>query len=267
AEAKNPRKDIPRAVILALVIQGLFAYLFEYFAANYALSDKLVSADGTLHGIAAAAASGAPIGDMAIQIGNTFLGGNGFAFMLVIAATVIIAIVGTTLAAMNTAVRISFAMAQDREMPDIMGLLHDEYATPMMGIIIMIIISGVIGTIGVLGGVVALTGITLASNLGTFVLYALICGLTIVAFSGKVDFSFFKHALIPILGLIGNIVLVLTIFIVGIITGGTTAQETYLALGISAAWLIVSVLYLVITSAQKGQSIVPAAHEMAAKKE
>jgi basic amino acid/polyamine antiporter, APA family len=220
AEAKNPKKDIPRAVILALVIQGLFAYLFEYFAANYALSDKLVSADGTLKGIAAAAASGAPIGDMAIQIGNVFLGGNGFAFMLVIAATVVIAIVGTTLAAMNTGVRISFAMAQDAEMPDIMGLLHDEYATPMMGIIIMIIVSGVIGTIGVLGGIVALTGITLASNLGTFILYALICGLTVVAFSGKADFNFFKHATLPILGLIGNVILVLTIFIVGIITGG-----------------------------------------------
>jgi amino acid transporter len=265
AEAKNPKKDIPRAVILSLVIQGIFAYLFEYFAANYALSDKLVSADGTLKGISAAAASGAPIGDMAIQIGNAFLGGNGFAFMLIIAATVAIAIVGTTLAAMNTAVRISFAMAQDTEMPDIMGLLHDEYATPFMGIVIMVIISGIIGTVGVLGGVVALTGITLASNLGTFILYAMICGITIVAFSGKVDFSFFKHSIIPILGLAGNIVLVLTIFIVGIITGGTTAQATYLALGIAGIWFIISVLYLMITSAQKGQAIIPAAHEMIAK--
>ncbi len=202
---------------------------------------------------------------MAIQIGNAFLGGNGFAFMLVIAATVAIAIVGTTLAAMNTAVRISFAMAQDTEMPDIMGLLHDKYATPFMGIVIMVIISGAIGTIGVLGGVVALTGITLASNLGTFILYAMICGLTIVAFSGKIDFSFFKHSIIPILGLIGNVVLVLTIFIVGIITGGTTAQATYLALGIASVWLIVSVLYLLITSSQKGQAIIPAAHEMIAK--
>jgi APA family basic amino acid/polyamine antiporter len=265
AEAKNPKKDIPRAVILSLVIQGIFAYLFEYFAANYALSDKLVSSDGALKGISAAAASGAPIGDMAIQIGNAFLGGNGFAFMLVIAATVAIAIVGTTLAAMNTAVRISFAMAQDTEMPDIMGLLHDKYATPFMGIVIMVIVSGVIGTVGVLGGVVALTGITLASNLGTFILYALICGLTIVAFSGKVDFSFFKHSMIPILGLIGNIILVLTIFIVGIITGGTTAEATYLALGIAGVWLVVSVLYLVITSSQKQQAILPAPHEMLAK--
>jgi APA family basic amino acid/polyamine antiporter len=36
AEAKNPKRDIPRGVILSLVIQGIFAYLLEYFAANYA---------------------------------------------------------------------------------------------------------------------------------------------------------------------------------------------------------------------------------------
>lgn len=262
AEAKNPKRDIPRAVILSLVIQGIFAYLLEYFAANYALSDKLTNADGSLTGIAAAAASGAPIGDMAIQIGNAFLGGNGFAFMLVIAASVAIAIVGTTLAAMNTAVRISFAMAQDKEMPDIMGLLHDQYATPFMGVVIMVIVSGVIGTVGVLGGVMALTGITLASNLGTFVLYAMICGLTFVAFAGDKGFSFIKHAIIPFLGLIVNVIMVLAIFIIGIISGGATALATYLALGIAAAWLVVSVLYLVITSRSKGQAILPAAHEM-----
>ena len=47
-------------------------------------------------------ASGAPIGDLAVQLGDAFLGGNGFAFMLVIAASVAIAILGTTLAAMNS---------------------------------------------------------------------------------------------------------------------------------------------------------------------
>ena len=55
AEAINPKRDIPRGVILSLVIQGIFAYLLEYFAANYALSDRLVSADGALKGISAAA--------------------------------------------------------------------------------------------------------------------------------------------------------------------------------------------------------------------
>jgi basic amino acid/polyamine antiporter, APA family len=265
AEAKNPKRDIPRGVILSLVIQGLLAYLFEYFAANYALSDKLtgVAADGTtVTGIAAAAASSAPIGDLAVQIGNAFLGGNGFAFMLIIATTVAIAIIGTTLAAMNTGVRISFAMAQDSEMPDIMGLLHDEYATPYVGVIVMVIVSGIIGTVGVVGGVVALTGITLASNLGTFVLYALICGLTVVAFVGSKQFSVFKHSIIPALGVIANVLMVLTIFVVGILTGGDTANATFLALGISAGWLVLSVLYLVVTSQRQGKAIIPAAHTL-----
>ncbi len=265
AEAINPKRDIPRGVILSLAIQGLLAYLFEYFAANYALSDKLTmaGADGKiLTGIDAAGLSSAPIGDLAVQIGNAFLGGNGFAFMLIIAATVVIAILGTTLAAMNTGVRISFAMSQDAEMPDIMGLLHDEYATPYVGIIVMVVISGLIGTIGVIGGVVALTGITLASNLGTFVLYALICGLTTVAFLGTKEFSLFKHGIIPALGLLVNVIMLLAIFVIGVITGGSTAQATYLALGISGAWLVLSVLYFVLTSQRQGRAIVPKPQRM-----
>ena len=34
-EAKNAKRDIPKAVILSLLIQGLVCYLIEYFAANY----------------------------------------------------------------------------------------------------------------------------------------------------------------------------------------------------------------------------------------
>ena len=256
AEAVNPRRDIPRGVLLSLVIQGLFAYLIEYFAANYALSDTLVSADGALKGIQAAAVSSAPIGDMAIQIGNVFLGGNGFAFMLLIAMTVAIAILGTTLAAMNTGVRISFAMAQDSEMPAVIGLLHDRFATPYVAVVLMIIVSGIVATVGVLGGVVALTGITLASNLGTFVLYALICGITFVAFAGSKEFHALRHSIIPALGMLLNILMVFAIFSIGILSGGTTAQSTYLALGIAFGWLGVSVAYFYITSLRQKKEII-----------
>ena len=38
AEAKNARRDIPKAVIFSLLIQGLVCYLIEYFAANYFLN-------------------------------------------------------------------------------------------------------------------------------------------------------------------------------------------------------------------------------------
>jgi len=269
AEAKNPKRDVPRAVLLSLVIQGLFCYLLEYFAANYALSNTLTAttADGTVvTGITAAATSSAPIGDMAIQLGNSFLGGNGFAFMLILAASVAIAVLGTTLAAMNTGVRISFAMAQDREMPDIMGLLHGKFATPHFGVVIMVVVSAIIGAVGVLGGVTTLTGITLASNLGTFVLYALICGLTVVAFAGTHGFNRFKHVIIPVLGVILNVLLVVAIFGMGIVTGGTTATATYVALAISAAWLIVSGAYFVISSRRSGRAIVPSTAAMVTEK-
>jgi amino acid transporter len=261
AEAKHPKRDIPRGVILSLIIQGLFAYLLQYFATNYALGSWLAG-DVAGKGIGAAAASSAPIGDMAIVIGDQLLGGNGFAFMIVLAISVAIAILGTTLATMNTAVRISFAMAQDAEMPEIMGLLHGKYATPHVGVWMMVIVSAIIGSIGVLGGAVTLTGVTLASNLGTFVLYGLICGITIVAFAGRPEFNMFKHGIIPVLGLIANVIMLLAIFIIGITSGGTTAQATYLALGISAFWLIVSVIYFIISSRQKGKAIIPSAGTM-----
>ena len=38
-EAKNAKRDIPRAIILSLLIQGVFCYLIEYFAANYLLNN------------------------------------------------------------------------------------------------------------------------------------------------------------------------------------------------------------------------------------
>ena len=33
-EAKNAKRDIPRAVLLSLLIQGVICYLFEYFASE-----------------------------------------------------------------------------------------------------------------------------------------------------------------------------------------------------------------------------------------
>ncbi len=37
-EAKNAKRDVPRAVLLSLGIQGIACYMVEYFAANYFLN-------------------------------------------------------------------------------------------------------------------------------------------------------------------------------------------------------------------------------------
>ena len=74
--------------------------------------------------------SSAPIGDMARAIGDHVLPGLGFGLMITIAITVIIAVVGTTLACMNTAVRVTNGMADDRELPEFLAFLHTENKTP-----------------------------------------------------------------------------------------------------------------------------------------
>jgi amino acid transporter len=257
AEAKNAKRDVPKAVILALVIQGIFAYLFEYFAANYGLSDVLVgktAAGKAVQGIDAAAASSAPIGDMIVQMGNSMLGGIGFGLMIVVAVTVGLAILGTTLSAMSTGVRITYAMAQDAEMPQPLGLLHATNATPHVSVWIMVIVSAVIGAVGTIS-VVNLTAITLASNLGTFVLYALTCLWTIIAFKGRSEFNVLKHVIIPVLGLLANVVMLATIFGLGFIGGGDSQTESMIAMGIAALWLVASGAYVLTSSRKAGRSL------------
>jgi amino acid transporter len=260
AEAKNARRDVPRAVILALVIQGLLAYLFEYFAANYGLSDKLVgtAAGGkAVQGLDAAAASSAPIGDMIIQMVNGLMGqgfGFGFGLMIVIAVTVALAILGTTLSAMNTAVRITYAMAQDAEMPQPLGLLHLENATPHVAVWALVVVSAIIGSIGTVS-VVYLTGITLASNFGTFVLYALTCLWTIIAFAGKPNFNPLKHLIVPVLGLLANLAMLLTILGLGFVGGGDSQTESMMALVIAALWLAASVVYVLANNRKTGRTL------------
>src|SRR2546423_1860286 len=56
AEAKNPGRDIPRAVVLSLVIQAVVFYFIEYFAANFFINTGYNNSAGT--GFAAAFNSG-----------------------------------------------------------------------------------------------------------------------------------------------------------------------------------------------------------------
>ena len=118
-------------------------------------------------------------------------------------------------------------------------------------------VSAAFGAIGS-QNITALTGITLASNFGTFVLYALICGLTFIAFAGRSEFRAWKHAWIPALGLIGNIGMLLAIAVIGLASGGTSQNATVIGLGISIVWAAASGAYLVWNSKAHGKAILPA---------
>jgi amino acid transporter len=261
AETKDPHKNIPRAVILSLVIQGLLAYLFEYFAAGYMVSEKLAGTDSTgaaVTGMAAAAASSAPIGDMAILVGNSLLGGIGFGLMVSIAVTVGLAILGTTLSCLNTAVRVSYAMAQDDEMPELLGAMHGRFATPHRAIWVLVVISTLIAWVGVWSNPVGLTGITLASNFGTFVLYGLTCMWTIIAFSHRREFSLVKHGIIPGLGLVANVAMLISILYLYIIGNADSQHEAYICFALAGAWALLSLVYVMVRSRRSGRAIIAA---------
>ena len=243
--------------MLSLIIQGLCAYLFEYFAAGYMVGDKLVgknAAGAVITGMDAAAASSAPIGDMAILVGNTVLHGIGFGLMITIAVTVAMAILGTTLSCLNTAVRISYAMSKDEEMPEILGAMHGKFATPHKAIWVLVIVLAGIALIGV-QSVVGLTGITLASNFGTFVLYALTCIWTIVAFQGRKERSLLKHSLVPWLGLLANVAMLIAILYLYIIGNADSKHEALICFALTGAWGVISLIYVMVTNARKQRAM------------
>jgi amino acid transporter len=232
ASASNAQRDIPRGAILALIIQGLFAYLVGYFAAGLALNVQIN-----------ASASHAPLGDLALQIGELLLGGYGPTLMVFFGFTVAVALLGGTLTAINNGVRISFAMALDEEMPDVLGFLHPKYATPYNTVILLSTVCAIIGSAGIIGGLPVLMGIVLASNLGAFLLYALLCLLTMVTFIGDSSFNIVRHVLFPLSGLLVNIGIVVAAANIGLKAGGVVTQASMIAFGIAAAWLLISIVY------------------------
>jgi amino acid transporter len=280
-EAKNPTKHIPIAVIASLLIQGLVCYLIEYFAANYFLNSGYT--------MQSAASSAAPIGDMMIMVGDTLLGhGNGRYFMLAEAFTVFLALIGTTLSCMNTGARVTYAMGKDDEAPQHFGILHAGSLSPRRAIWTLAAISAFIGVIAVSlvfadagaptdaaiaalpHGVFSSFGylshdqlaalpnslltITLTSNFGTFILYALSCILCIVAYWKREDFSVVRHLLIPGFGLLANLTL-MAFYIISPVFGLGTFKEPLLALGISAVWGIYGAIYFLRSSKSKGKAI------------
>ena len=257
AESKS-HKHVSRGVMISLIIQGLVMYLFEYFGANAWINTAYTAKDAkgaVVTGIDAAAASSAPIGDMVLNLGNALLGNIGFPLMIVVATTVAIAVIGTTLACMNTGVRVTYAMAKDKEMPSFLGFLHAKHATPHTGILAMTVASAVIGAFGVLS-VVNLTAITFWSNIGTFILYGMTNLIALVAFLRHPQRNAFTHIVVPILGAIANIVMLFAVLYLGILGGGDTQTAAMWSLIATAVWLAIGVVYLFVQSAKTRRKII-----------
>jgi amino acid transporter len=207
--------------------------------------------------------------------------------MLVEAFTVFLALIGTTLSCMNTGARVTYAMGKDREVPEHFGLLHGDNLTPHRAIWTLAVISAIVGCVAVImpfGNAGAPTDtviqalphgfwssfgysthdkmaampnslltVTLASNFGTFLLYALSCITCMVAYHKHPKFNVVLHFLIPAFGLLANLACMIA-YLVGPFLGIGTKAEPLLALGIALVWAIYGGIYFVISSRSTGRS-------------
>ena len=282
-QARNARRDISRAVLLSLFIQGCLCYLFEYFAANYMLNSNynMVSAGG----------DAAPLGSLMQIAGMYFFGSAraGWWFMMIQATTVFLALVGTTLSCLMTGTQVTYAMAREGEVAETFGILHGKTATPLKAVWTLTIISAVIGVIAVFltfcGGAAQADStlarlphnflysfglishdraanipqgmliVTLVSNFGAFLLYMMTNWIAIVAFREHDSFHGFKHMVVPVFGLLANLAC-MTFYLVGpFFVNGMSKMEPYCALALAAAWGLYGLIYFMLSSKKKGKSI------------
>ena len=156
-----------------------------------------------------------------------------------------LALVGTTLACLNTGVRVTYAMAKDKEMPSILGLLHGKFATPHGGVWVLTLVSALFGIYGV-KSVNTLTQITLASNTGTFIVYGMTCIIAIVAFASRHDKHVVKHYLAPGLGALMNIGELLGVVYLAVKAGGDSSKNAYIALGMVGVWIVLGFIWVAV---------------------
>jgi amino acid transporter len=282
-EARNAKRDVPRAVLLSLLVQGCFCYFLEYFAANYFLHNGYT--------LPTAAASTAPIGDEMVIVGSWLFGSYraGWWFMMAQAVTVFLALIGTTLSCLSTGARVTYAMGREGEVGTHFGLLHGRTGSPHRAIWALAVISAILGIITVsvyLGGQGTapaaldpkyhnfwysfgifspaayttlpntLLIVTLTSNFGTFLLYMTTCLVTIVAFKEHDSFHGFRHVIIPAFGLIANLACMLFYLIGPWFVSGMSVKEPYIALGAALLWGIYGAIYFLRSSRAQGKEVI-----------
>jgi amino acid transporter len=95
--------------------------------------------------------------------------------------------------------------------------------------------------------------VALASNFGTFVLYALSCITCMVAFHRHPKYSPLRHLVIPVFGLVSNLVC-MAFYLVGPFMGYGTRMEPLLALGVAVVWGIYGGIYFMRSSKTRGRT-------------
>lgn len=199
-EVRDPRKHVPRALIVALIVVATVYILIQIVCV------------GTLPELAQ---SSKPLADAA----SRFLGGAGGA---IISAGAIISITGNLNVILLSGSRIPFAMAEQKELPHFIAKVHKRFATPHTAILIT---AGVILLLTLKSSFVAALTI---SALARLVTYAATClALPLLRRRSDAPQAYFK---LP--G--GTVIALLSLVLIVWLLANSTANEAKTA-GIAAA--------------------------------
>src|SRR5215204_3440743 len=178
-EAKNPRKDLPRAIMGSLVVATVFYMLTSLGAVGLLPADQLGASDAPL---AQALDEGAGLNWAAA----------------VLAAGAVVAITSVMLVILYGQTRIFFAMCRDGLLPERLADVHPKYGTPAK----LTIGLGVL--IAILAAVVPLTEIVKLVNIGTLFAFVLVnVGVIVLLYTKPEMPRPFKVPLSPVLPILG----------------------------------------------------------------
>ena len=150
-EARNPRRDVPLALIMTIVIVTVIMTLVQ------------IVAQGTLPGLAA---SHTPLTDAAAA----FMGGGGAA-MLTVAA--VLSTTGNNMGQALSGPRNLFALAEQGDLPRFFGAVHPRFRTPSNAILVTAAVALVLGLSG------RFAPLALASALSRLIVYVFTCAATL----------------------------------------------------------------------------------------
>lgn len=189
-ETKNPSKNIPRALIISIVITTVFYVLVALAVVNLANWETL----GTVEAPLAYAVS-------------TVLGSDGFTLLSYVA---LFATANTVLISLIVASRMIYGMANDAAFPTVFSKVHEKTKTPWIAILIMLFLSMFFILLENIDFVANLT------SLGVFFTFALVNLSVIWLRYKKQDFNrpfktplnIGKFPVIPFLGLLSCLLMV-----------------------------------------------------------
>jgi APA family basic amino acid/polyamine antiporter len=187
-EVKNPKRTLPLAILLALVISVVLYVVTGLVATG--LQDYRVLAG-----------SGSPLADAARATGN-------FTLVATISLGALVATASVLLTNLIGLGRVSFAMARNGQLPKSMAKIHSKFGTPYISILFTGALMAVLAFVSDLRQTVAITSLSLLST-------HIILHVSAIRLRKKVpDLKTFKapfYPLIPSLGLVSCIVLMFSL--------------------------------------------------------